>query len=86
MQIAVDPAIHALLAALVGLAADGRDDPFLELVLVALGEVTRRVCVLRHAVDVIGDAGKRIVETPLDQRDRQMRDVDADPRLSFCAA
>ena len=36
MQIAVDTAIHALCPALVGLRSDGRGDPFLKFVLVAL--------------------------------------------------
>ena len=79
MQIAVDAAIHPLLAAFVGLAADGRDDPFLKLVLVAFGEGARPGGVLRHAVDVIGDAGKRLLQAPLDQRDSEMGDIDANP-------
>ena len=79
MQIAVDAAIHAFLAVLVGLAADGRYDPFLELVLVALGEIARRIRVFRHAVNLVGEAGKRLFEAPLDQSDREMGDVDADP-------
>ena len=60
MEVAVDAAIHALLAALVGLAADGGDDPLLELVLVACCEIARRIGVLRHAVDL----DMRCRETP----------------------
>jgi hypothetical protein len=48
MQIAVDAAIHTLLAALVRLGTYGRGDPFLKFVFVALGKIARPCVILRY--------------------------------------
>ena len=77
---AVDPGVRAALLAAVGHGVDQRDCPPLELVLVGIGQVARApVEILGRAVDLVRDAREGIVQPLLDQRDREMRDVDPDP-------
>ena len=65
--------------AAIGPRIDQRHRPPLELVFVAPREVDGTFQILRGAVNLEGDARKRILQPPLDQRDRQMGNVDADP-------
>ena len=77
---AIDPAIRALFLTAEGLGVDQRYRPPLELILVALGKIAGAVDVLRRAVDGEGYAGEGVFQAALDQRNREVRYVDTDPR------
>lgn len=76
---AVDAAVRALAPALVRLGVHQTAGPELELVLVAFGQISGRRDVGGRATHVEGDAGEGVLQAPLDQAHRQVRDVDADP-------
>jgi hypothetical protein len=65
--------------AVLGHSVHERNGPPLELILVAGGQIAGSVQVLRGAVNLELDAREGIAQALLDQRDGEMRDVDADP-------
>ena len=76
---AIDATIGTLLLATLRHRINQRDRPPLELVLVPRRQIARTGQILRGALHVKDDGREGILHAPLDQRDGEMRDVDAHP-------
>src|SRR5580704_3482285 len=75
----VHAAVAAFLATFVRLGIDHRERPFLKLVFVLQSKRVRPAEIFWDAGDVELESGKGVFQTPLNQVNGEMSDIDADP-------
>lgn len=80
MQIAVNAPVYSFFSGFVWLSANGRCDPLLELVLIALREITRASIVPRYSMNFELDTRKRFLQAPFNKCNSKVSYINANPR------